>query len=79
MTGAAATASEPREISTVDIIPQKGIKVNIDVIIDGLQKAVDELKEEREHILQLEQKTNNLITAAQLWFDEHWHELPKGE
>jgi hypothetical protein len=54
--------------------------VNIDEIIDGLQKAVEELKEEREHIINLEENVNELITKVELWFAEHIHELPeKGE
>ena len=51
--------------------------MNIDEIIDGLQKAIDELKEERERIARLEEKVRSLIAITNLWFDEHGHELPE--
>lgn len=51
--------------------------MNIDEIIDGLQKAVDEMKEERERMLSLEDQVNTLITETELWFAEHAHEIPE--
>lgn len=54
--------------------------MNIDEIIDGLQKAVEEMKEERKRMIKLEETAINLITEADMWFAEHGHELPeKGE
>ena len=53
--------------------------MNIDEIIDGLQKAVDEMAEEREHLITLEESVINLIAEANLWFAEHGHELPEVE
>ena len=51
--------------------------MNIDEIIDGLQKAIDELREERERIARLEEKVRSLIAITNLWFDEHGHEIPE--
>ena len=53
--------------------------MNIDEIISGLQKAVDEMKEERERMICLENKVNTLITETECWFAEHAHELPERE
>ena len=54
--------------------------MNIDEIISGLQKAVDEMKEERERMITLEETVINLITETDQWFAEHGHDLPeKGE
>ncbi len=53
--------------------------MNIDEIIDGLQKAVDEMKEERERMIRLENQVSTLITEAERWFAEHAHELPERE
>ena len=64
-------------ISTVVIVPQKGAKVNIDEIIDGLQRTIEELKEERKNILRLEESAASLITMANLWFEQHGHDLPE--
>lgn len=51
--------------------------MNIDEIIDGLQKTIEELKEERKHLIRLEQNAASLISMAQMWFEEHEHELPE--
>ena len=51
--------------------------MNIDEIISGLQKAVDEMKEERERMSHLEAQVSTLITEAERWFSEHAHELPE--
>lgn len=51
--------------------------MNIDEIIDGLQRAVEELKKEREKIVNLEESVNDMITKAEMWFAEHIHELPE--
>lgn len=59
------------------IVAQKGAKVNIDEIIDGLQKTIEELKEERKHLIRLEQNAASLISMAQMWFEEHEQELPE--
>lgn len=53
--------------------------MNIDEIIDGLQKAVDEMQEERERMICLENKVNTLIAETERWFAEHAHELPERE
>ena len=54
--------------------------MNIDEIIDGLQKAVEEMREERKHLIAMEENVVNLITEVDMWFAEHGHELPeKGE
>lgn len=51
--------------------------MDIDEIIDGLQKAVDEMEEERNRMINLEEQVNDLITITKLWFAEHEHELPE--
>ena len=51
--------------------------MNIDEIIDGLQRTIEEMKEERKNLIRLEEKAASLITAANLWFDKHWDELPE--
>lgn len=51
--------------------------MNIDEIISGLQKAVDEMKEERERMSHLEAQVSTLITEAERWFSEHANELPE--
>lgn len=54
--------------------------MNIDEIIDGLQKAVDEMREERKRIEILEETVLSIISEAESWFEKHEHELPeKGE
>ena len=51
--------------------------MNIDEIIDGLQKAVEEMREERKRMITLEETVINLITETDQWFAEHEHELPE--
>ena len=54
--------------------------MNIDEIINGLRKAVEEMEEERKRMIILEETVINLITEADIWFAKHGHELPeKGE
>ena len=51
--------------------------MNIDEIIDGLQRAVEEMREERKRMIALEDTVINLITKTDQWFAEHEHELPE--
>lgn len=51
--------------------------MNIDEIIDGLQKAVEEIEEERERMIILEESVANLIAETKSWFVKHEHELPE--
>lgn len=51
--------------------------MNIDEIIDSLQKAVDEMEEEREHMTRLKEHVIALIAETNLWFAKHEHELPE--
>ena len=54
--------------------------MNIDEILDGLQKAIDEMTEERERVISLEKQVSTLIAETERWFVEHARELPeKGE
>ena len=54
--------------------------MNIDEILDGLQKAVEEMKEERKRMIKLEETASKLSTEADMWFAEQGQELPeKGE
>lgn len=54
--------------------------MNIDEILAGLQKAVEEIDEERKRLITLRETVVNIITEADMWFAEHEHELPgKGE
>ena len=51
--------------------------MNIDEIIEGLQRAIDELKEEREYLISLEEQVRSKITQAEMWFAEHADTLPE--
>jgi hypothetical protein len=51
--------------------------VNIDEILAGLRKALEEVDEERERMARLKETIVNIITEAYMWFAEHEHELPE--
>ncbi|MBQ1790455.1 MAG: hypothetical protein II008_09765 [Oscillospiraceae bacterium] len=51
--------------------------MNIYEILDGLQKSVDEMKEERMRMISLEERVMSLIEQTEQWFAEHAHELPE--
>ena len=53
--------------------------MDLDEIVDGLQKAVDEMREERERMILLEDQVKALITETERWFAEHAHEFPERE
>ena len=51
--------------------------MNIDEIIAGLQKAVEEMRQERRRLDIMEETVLSIIAEADAWFEAHGHELPK--
>lgn len=51
--------------------------MNIDEILDSLQKKISEFEDLKRQITDLQEETRELIRIANTWFCDHLNELPE--
>jgi len=51
--------------------------MDIDEIIGSLNDQIQMLEDLKTNIIELQEETNGLISAVNMWFELHGHELPE--